>query len=343
MIYETINKVRAGKILNKEDVLTLLSAREGVETEALYEAARQTREEKYENRVFLYGFVYFSTWCRNNCNFCFYRRDNSIDRYRKSRSEILDIATQLWKSGVIMLDLTMGEDMAYHKENFRSIFEMIEEIKTVTGLPVMISPGVVDHSYIDKFADLGVEWYALYQETHNKELFERLRIGQSYDERMDRKLYAKSKGMCIEEGIMTGIGESQSDIADSILFMNGLGAKQLRVMSFVPQKGIPMEHDGTPDRSLEHKIIAILRLMNPEVMIPASLDVDGIKGLKSRLDAGANVVTSIIPPMTGLAGVAQNSMDIDDGSRTVAGVTTILRDMGLAPGTLSEYRTAIGK
>ncbi|MFA7660324.1 MAG: radical SAM protein, partial [Anaerovoracaceae bacterium] len=158
MIYDIIKKVRAGNTLNKEDVLTLLSAREGEETEALYEAARQTREEGYANSIFLYGFVYFSTWCRNNCNFCFYRRDNSIDRYRKSRSEILDIATQLWKSGVIMLDLTMGEDMAYHKEDFRSIFEMIEEIKELTGLPVMISPGVVDHSYIDKFADLGVEW-----------------------------------------------------------------------------------------------------------------------------------------------------------------------------------------
>ena len=343
MLYDIINKARAGNTLNKEDVLTLLSAREGEETKALYAAAKQTREERYGNIIFLYGFVYFSTWCRNNCNFCYYRRDNTIKRYRKDRTEILDIATELWKSGVILLDLTMGEDMAYHKEDFRSIFEMIEEIKSITQLPVMISPGVVDHSYIDKFSDLGVEWYALYQETHNRELFARLRIDQDYDERMKAKLYAKAKGMCIEEGIMTGIGESLSDIADSLLFMSKLGARQLRVMTFVSQKGIPMEHDGTSDRSLEHKIIAILRLMNPDVMIPASLDVDGIKGLQSRLDAGANVVTSIIPPLTGLAGVAQNSMDIDDGNRTVAGATTILKEMGLIPGTLSQYKAAIGK
>ncbi|NLT48163.1 MAG: methylornithine synthase PylB [Clostridiales bacterium] len=343
MIYDIIKKVRTGNALNKEDVLTLLSAQEGAETEALYEAARKTREERFGNRIYLYGFVYFSTWCRNNCNFCYYRRDNAIERYRKDRSEILDIATKLWKSGVIVLDLTMGEDMAYHNEDFKSIFEMIKEIKAITGLPIMISPGVVDHDHIDTFADLGVEWYALYQETHNRELYSRLRVGQDYDERMDAKLYAKSKGMLIEEGIMTGIGETFSDIADSLIFMSNLGAKQLRVMSFVPQKGIPMEHNGTPDRSLEHKIIAILRLMNPEVMIPASLDVDGIRGLKSRLDAGANVVTSIIPPLTGLAGVAQNSMDIDDGSRTVKGVTAILKEMGLVPGTLDEYKAAIEK
>ncbi len=343
MIYDVIRKAREGNPLNKEEVLALLKAAEGAETEALYTAAKETRRESCGNRIFLYGFVYFSTWCRNNCNFCYYRKSNDIDRYRKEAGEIIDIATQLWKSGVILLDLTMGEDMAYHREGFLPVFDMIKEIKKTTGLPVMISPGVVDYDIIDAFAGLGVEWYALYQETHNKELFQQLRIDQNYEERMEAKLYAKSRGMYIEEGIMTGIGESLSDIADSIVFMSSLGAGQLRVMSFVPQKGIPMEHAGTPDRSLEFKIIAILRLLNPRVMIPASLDVDGIKGLQRRLEAGANVVTSIIPPLTGLAGVAQNSMDIDDGSRTVAGVTAVLKEMGLRPGTLSEYRAAIGR
>jgi methylornithine synthase len=342
MIYQAIQNIQSGNA-SKEDILALLSAKEGEEVEALYAAARETRRENYGNSIFLYGFVYFSTWCRNNCNFCYYRRDNTIDRYRKDPSEIIDIATKLWESGVILLDLTMGEDASYHHEDFRPVFDMIKEIKKITSLPLMISPGVVSHGIIDTFADLGVEWYALYQETHNRELFQRLRIHQDYDERMDAKLYAKSKGMLIEEGIMTGIGETLSDIADSLIFMNKLGAKQLRVMSFVPQKGIPMEHFGTPDRSLEYKVIAILRLMNPDVMIPASLDVDGIKGLKIRLNAGANVVTSIIPPLTGLAGVAQNTMDIDDGSRTVEGVTAILKEMELVPGTLAEYRDAIGK
>ncbi len=329
--------------LNKEEILALLAAKEEKEINALYEAARGIRKEKFENHIFLYGFIYFSTWCRNNCNFCYYRRSNSIDRYRKEPDEIIKIARDLWKSGVLVIDLTMGEDMVYHREAFKPVLDMIREIKQITGLPVMISPGVVERDTIDAFAELGVEWYALYQETHNRELFCRLRVGQDYDERMDIKLYAKSKGMCIEEGIMTGIGETLSDIADSILFMSKLGAKQLRVMSFVPQKGIPMEHARTPDRSLELKIIAILRLMNPGVMIPASLDVDGIKGLRSRLNAGANVVTSIIPPLTGLAGVAQSSMDIDEGCRTVEGATAILSEMGLIPGTLAQYRTAIGK
>ncbi len=65
-------------------------------------------------------------------------------------------------------------------------------------------------------------------------------------------------------------------------------------------------------------------------LIPTSLDVDGIAGLESRLNAGGNVVTSIIPPRTGRRASA-NSMDVDDGGRTVEEVRKILEAIGLRP------------
>jgi len=81
-----------------------------------------------------------------------------------------------------------------------------------------------------------------------------------------------------------------------------------------------------------------MRLVFPDKLIPASLDVEGIQGLKERLDAGANVVTSIIPPEAGLAGVSQSTLDICEGYRTVPGVTPVLEECGLTPATLAEYR-----
>lgn len=335
-----LQKALDGQPLEKNEVMALLAS-EGDQERALYQAAREIRTRHFDDRIYLYGFVYFSTYCRNNCNFCYYRTSNQIHRYRKEPDEVLAIAEQLAASGVHLLDLTMGEDPVYHEKEFAPVLSIISRIKEATGLPVMISPGVVPNKIIDEFAKQKVEWYALYQETYNRDLFATLRLDQEYDSRMDAKLYARSRGMLIEEGLMTGIGESLEDLADSILAMSQIDARQLRVMSFVPQKGIPMEQMKTPDRGLESKTIAILRLLNPKSLIPASLDVDGIAGLTSRIDAGANVVTSIIPPNTGLAGVAQNSMDIDDGSRTVEGVRTILKTMGLRVGSQAEYRREI--
>ena len=71
--------------------------------------------------------------------------------------------------------------------------------------------------------------------------------------------------------------------------------------------------------------------------VAVSQSVHGIKGLRDRLSAGANVVTSIIPPRSGLQGVAQSLMDVDEGGRTVEEATKIIRDMGLETGSLEEY------
>ena len=231
----------------------------------------------------------------------------------------------------------------YHKENFETVCDIIKTIKEEYDTPVMISPGVVSDQVIDNFADAGADFYALYQETHNRELFENLRIEQSYDERMHAKLYAKEKGMYIEEGLLAGVGEDMTDIARSLKIMGDLGARQVRVMSFIPQEGSPMEGCRTPDRMEELKIIALMRLMYPDALIPASLDVDGIKGLRDRINAGANLITSIIPPRSGFMGVAHNTMDVDEGGRTVAEAEEILQSMGLRIATVDEYKSFLAK
>jgi methylornithine synthase len=119
--------------------------------------------------------------------------------------------------------------------------------------------------------------------------------------------------------------------------MAALGAQQVRAMSFVPHEGIPLASRFGGDRERELTAIAVLRLAFPDRLIPASLDVDGLDGLERRLDAGANVVTSLIPPGQGLAGVAQSALDIEEGRRTPAGVQGVLQRCGLEPASRAEY------
>ena len=120
--------------------------------------------------------------------------------------------------------------------------------------------------------------------------------------------------------------------------MRYLDADQMRVMNFVPQPGTPMAGRTPADPQKETLICAVMRLVFPDRLIPASLDVDGLDGLKRRLDAGANVVTSIVPPGEGLAGVAQHSLDIEDGRRTNASVLKVLEKNGQRPAANAEYQ-----
>ena len=318
---------------------TLLGAGDEV-APAVFAAAREMRSRHSGDAVFLYGFVYFSTYCRNDCAFCFYRAGNMASpRYRKSLDEVVAICRDLAASGVVLLDLTLGEDPAIHDDpGYAGLLKLVAAVAEGAGLPLMVSPGVLPENGLVGLRAAGADWYALYQETHTPDLYDRLRAGQPFAARVAARSAARRAGLLVEDGLLTGIGDTVADRAHSIVTMRDAGWEQVRVMTFVPQAGTPLEHVEPGGDAAELLTIAAMRLSMPDRLIPASLDVDGIRGLERRLDAGANVVTSIVPPTVGLAGVSQSELDIDEGHRTVAGVLPYLERLGLRAAPVSEFR-----
>ena len=334
-----LEKARREEILDGSEIVFLLSLTRKSQIDAALEAARELRLRYFGNRIFLYGFVYISTFCRNQCNFCYFRKTNELAvRYRREASEVVAAAQSLAESGVHLIDLTLGEDPQYfYDQGFEPLVQLIEAVRKATDLPIMISPGVVPADVLSDFAQAGATWYACYQETHNRKLFKKLRPGQRYDARLATKERAVPLGLLTEEGLLRGVGESARDIADSIEAMRSLEVSQVRAMSFVPQEGIPLHSWKEIDPLREILTIAVLRLVFPDRLIPATLDVEGLAGLQSRLEAGANVVTSLVPPGFGLAGVAQNSLDIADARRTISSIVPELEKLGLQTASLDDY------
>ena len=195
---------------DEEEVRFLLELDDPGDRARLFQTARILRRRHFGDRVFLYGFLYFSTFCRNNCRFCQFRRDNTpLVRTRKTPGEILSAARQIAGSGVHLVDLTMGEDPYYFhrgEEGFSDLVDLVRRVRRETGLPVMISPGVVPEDVLARFAEAGADWYACYQETYNRALFEELRIGQSFRERMERKRGGGRTALLLEEGLLCGTG-----------------------------------------------------------------------------------------------------------------------------------------
>ena len=342
-----LTKAKEGGVLSKSDITFLLNLEDSEQIERLFQAACHLRRKHFGDEIFLYGFIYTSTHCRNDCRFCFFRRSNpESPRYRKTTPEIVATARRLADSGVHLIDLTMGEDPALFNNSgvgFDRLIDLVESIRKATGLPIMVSPGLIPENILGRLSEAGACWYACYQETHQRRLFNQLRPGQDYDLRLEIKLKAHNRGMLIEEGLLCGVGETANDIAESMAVMQELDADQVRVMNFVPQPGTPMVNRTPLDPQKELLISAVMRLVFPDRLIPASLDVDGLAGLKQRLEAGANVVTSIVPPGRGLAGVARHSLDIEEGKRTIASVNEILPACGLCPAGVEKYLSWINR
>jgi methylornithine synthase len=338
---EILEKACREEILSRDEITFLLHLNQKSQIDSLFQTARELRHRYFGNQVFLYGFVYISTYCRNNCNFCYYRHSNTQSvRYRREPSDIIGAARQLADSGVHLIDLTLGEDPRYFHDSqpdANGLTQVVSEVKNATRLPIMISPGVVPDLMLPELVEAGANWYACYQETHNPLLFKRLRPGQSYAERLAKKKLARKLGLLIEEGLLCGVGESAEDVVDSIEVMRALEASQVRAMSFVPQRGTPMQRMKTPDALRELLVLAILRVVLPDRLVPASLDVAGLAGLQKRLAAGANVVTSLVPPGFGLAGVAQSSLDIAEARRTSASIRLELDKLGMRAASTENY------
>ncbi len=320
--------------------MAYLSGKKGTDVNlALFQTARQVCERSFGKKVFAYGFVYFSTFCRNSCSFCYYRKPNRLPpKYRLSLEETMEAVAKLDRLKVHLIDLTMGEDPdIIGAGGYKPLLEICKEVRGEHDLPLMVSPGVVPREVLAALKRAGADWYALYQETHNRRLFAKLRPGQSYDARADARKAAMEEGLLAEDGILLGVGESANDVLNSIVHMKASGVQQARAMGLTPQAGTPFENKSPLPILDEMRSIALMRLAMQDRLIPASYDVDGPKGLELRLMAGANVVTSIIPPESGLHGVAQADLGISSNQRTVEGIIPYLERLGLEFAPRRDY------
>jgi methylornithine synthase len=340
-----LDKALQGRPPTKREALHLMRRRSIEDTLSLFATASKVKSIHFGNQVFLYGFLYFSTHCRKMCSFCYYRKTNTkCPRYRMDPEVVAEMAQRLEKSGVHLVDLTMGEDpMIHDAKRYDRLVKLVKAVMDRVNLSIMVSPGVLPRRVLKSLREAGADWYALYQETHNKTVFSTLRLGQAYEERIKAKSEARKEGLLIEEGILLGVGETDEDRVDSILAMNRLGASQVRAMGFIPQQGSPMERQESPPIIDEMKTMAVMRLVHQDKLMPASFDIDGTKGLELRLSSGPNVVSSIIPPNSGLAGVAQAHLGVDEGLRSVDGIKPFIERLGLRVASKKSYLRWIGQ
>ena len=104
-LQDLLFKAENGASLSRQNITDLLDIKDPHETLMLFETARKIRRRYFGKRIFLYGFLYTSTYCRNDCSFCFFRSSNlDSTRYRKAKPDILSAAQRLAKSGVHLID-----------------------------------------------------------------------------------------------------------------------------------------------------------------------------------------------------------------------------------------------
>ncbi len=265
----------------------------------LFWAADQVRQNVYGRAVYIRGLIEISNYCRNNCYYCGIRKDNrDVQRYRLSEEQILDCCARGYELGFRTFVLQGGEDPYYNDEKICQLVAAIKRNHPHCALT--LSLGERGRKAYEAFFKAGANRYLLRHESADAAHYAQLHPHSlSLENRKQCLWNLKEIGYQVGSGFMVGSPHQNSaHLLKDIRFLQTLNPEMIGVGPFIPHPNTPFKQYASGNLNLCLRVIAILRLLFPHALIPATTALGTIaeSGRKQGLLAGANVVMPNLSP-----------------------------------------------
>ena len=290
-----IDKLEKSHILQRDEFAALLACEE----DALFERARKIRREVYGDWVYLRGLIEFTSYCKNNCYYCGLRRSNAkAERYRLTGEQILSCCQTGYALGFRTFVLQGGEDPYYTDDILCGVVSAIRAAHP--DCAITLSFGERSKESYRRLFDAGAERYLLRQETANDAYYQSLHPSAMSLEKRKKCLWdLKEIGYQVGCGFMVGPpGQTLEHIVDDLLFIKELEPAMVGIGPFIPHAATPFRDEAAGNLRLTLNCLAILRLMRPNLLLPATTALGTLdpKGRELGMLAGANVVMPNLSP-----------------------------------------------
>ena len=283
-----IQKAKETHELSRDEIIALL--KDDSINEELFKAADEVRKKYLGDEVHLRGLIEFTNICKRNCMYCGRRRDNKIFyRYRLSHEEIIDFAKKAVGYGYKTLVLQGGEDDYYTVER---LVPIVKDLKAL-GVALTLSIGERPFEEYEALKKAGADRFLLRIETTDRELYEELDPGMSHENRIQCLKNLRKLGYEVGSGCLVGLpGQKIESLADDILFFKELDVDMNGIGPFIPNEDTPLKDAEGGQFELALKVMAIVRLLLPDINIPATTAMETLnkQGRVIALQCGANVV-----------------------------------------------------
>ena len=300
-LFETIDKLEANQRLEKEEFLLLLDNMSDSLSQYAFEKARNKALLNFGNRIFIRGLIEVSNFCINDCYYCGIRKSNrNAQRYRLSKDEILNCCMQGHDLGFRTFVLQGGED-PYFKDDV--IIDIISEVKEkYPDCAVTLSLGERSRDSYQRLFEAGADRYLLRHETANEAHYNKLHPEEQ--SLLNRKACLKA---IKEIGFQTGTGfmvgspwQTNENLAEDLMYIRELSPAMVGIGPFIPHSDTIFadKEQGSLEKTLF--LIALLRLMMPSALLPATTALGTIhpEGRELGILAGANVVMPNLSPVS---------------------------------------------
>ncbi len=200
----------------------------------LFAAACELRRRRFGDAVFLYGFVYFSTYCRNDCTFCLYRRGNpESPRYRKSLDEVVDDRRRTGSVG-------RAPDRPDHGRGSRSTSAAASSTRSSPSCArSSAATGPAGHDLARRGLGRGARRRCATRAPSGTRATRRPTPatptrGCAWDRSFDERAAARGStpralGLLVEDGMLLGVGETLAERALTVAAMRDEPVDQVRV------------------------------------------------------------------------------------------------------------------
>lgn len=296
---QLIDKLAKKQNLTDQELKTLISDRS--QAEYLFEKAREAVKEVYGNKIFIRGLIEISNYCKNDCFYCGIRKSNRLaKRYRLTEQEILSCCDRGHKLGFRTFVLQGGEDGYFTDEK---LCNLIKEIKqNHPDCAVTLSLGERSKESYKLLFEAGADRYLLRHETACMEHYNMLHPTEmSYKNRIEAIKNLKEIGYQTGCGFMVGTPhQSVENIVADLRFIKNLSPEMVGIGPFLPHKDTPFAQEKAGSADLTVYLLAIVRLMNRTVLLPATTALgtaDG-NGREKGILAGANVIMPNLSPQS---------------------------------------------
>ena len=267
----------------------------------LFQAADRTRRSVYGEDVYTRGLVEFTNYCKNNCLYCGIRRDNrQVERYRLTDEQIFQSCEVGYSLGYRTFVLQGGEDPYYTDDRICALTTRIK--KSFPDCAVTLSIGEKSRESYQRYFDAGADRYLLRHETADDALYKRWHPEEmSLSNRIRCLFDLKDIGYQVGAGFMVGAPfQTTEHLITDLRFLQKLDPDMIGIGPFIHQKDTPFGHYESGTLEMTLRLLAVLRLMFPDALIPATTALGTIdaQGREKGFLAGANVVMPNLTPVS---------------------------------------------
>ncbi|MFA8449548.1 MAG: [FeFe] hydrogenase H-cluster radical SAM maturase HydG [Bacteroidales bacterium] len=230
-VKEVIQKSLSKERLTLEETAVLINADDPELIAEIKKGAQQLKEQVYGNRIVLFAPLYVGNKCKNNCKYCGFRSSNK-DAIRKtlSEEELVKETKALERNGQKRLILVYGEHTEYSPEFIAETAKTVYNVKEGNGeiRRVNINAAPLEIEGFKTVAEAGIGTYQIFQETYNKEAYEKYHLGgkkKDYNYRLTSLDRAQEAGLDdVGIGALFGLYDWKFEVMGLVRHTNHLEA-----------------------------------------------------------------------------------------------------------------------